>query len=59
MYLLLLAVVYIVVAGCVLVVVEKKQLMEVIPEWAHTVSLAICWPIHLWSWFTEFRKELF
>jgi hypothetical protein len=59
MYLLFLAA-YIVVAVCVWVVLNRKQyLVAAIPNWAYTVSLAICWPVHLWSWFGEFRKELF
>ena len=69
MFPFLLIAAYVAVAACVLVVLMKKRL-----DWyvagafsargpfsnvQVAVSLAACWPIHLWSWFSEFRKELF
>ena len=56
---LLLLVAYVAVAVCVGVVLNRRPFIGEIPNWAFVISLAVCWPIHLWSWFSEFRKELF
>ena len=68
MFLLLLAA-YVAVAVCVWIVLNRKfevvlggkfcYKLRPVSEKLIVISLAICWPIHLWSWFSEFRKELF
>ena len=62
MFLLLLAA-YVAIAVCVWIVLNRifKGITYSGPIAPNLVriTLAVAWPIHLWSWFSEFRKELF
>ena len=59
--LLLLLAAYVAVAVCVGIVLKRRKYAD--SEWISNrliiISLAVAWPVHLWSWFSEFRKELF
>ena len=61
--LLLLLAAYIAVAVCVWVVLNRRWRrssgFSPISHRLMAISLAVAWPVHLWSWFSEFRKELF
>ena len=60
MMLLILLAAYVAVAVCVWVVLRRYHAnCKPISQILTVISLALAWPVHLWSWFSEFRKELF